>query len=192
MKRLLYFFASVAIVATVAAVTAHSQFEQQAQGTVSKQRSEERQLKHEERVKRRAERLAAYERHIDSIVMSHNFEFTPNSMQQLPAGPMRMLSNPSFMVRVWDNEADICIPYIKGYVPPYYYTIFNYSFAMNSPLVTEQTHDGWTVSFKSLLYSASEYTFTFEIYSSSGSTTLTISSPWYNAVQYNGYISQIY
>ena len=36
---------------------------------------------HEERAERRAERLAEYAKQIDSIVLSHNFEFNPQSIQ---------------------------------------------------------------------------------------------------------------
>ena len=43
----------------------------------------------EQREKRRAQRLADYERMIDSLVRSRNFQFNPQTMQQQPAGPFR-------------------------------------------------------------------------------------------------------
>ena len=58
--------------------------------------------------------------------------------------------------------------------------------------MAEQTPEGWTVSFSTSLFSASNYTFTFEISSKMGGATLTITNPWYNAVQYNGTITQLY
>ena len=54
------------------------------------QRREHRQQMNAERraarIKAREERTAEYIRHIDSIVLSHNFIFNPTSMQRQPAG----------------------------------------------------------------------------------------------------------
>lgn len=146
----------------------------------------------EAREKRRAERIAEYEKFTDSLVLSHNFQFNPQTMQRQPAGPLRQIMNPHFNVGIWDTTVDICLPYIKGYVPPYYATIINYTIPNVSNFVTEQTHEGWLVSFTTSLFTGSDYTFTFEIYSRMGGATLTITNPWYNAVQYTGTISQLY
>ena len=81
----------------------------------------------EVREKRRAERIANYEKFMDSLVLSRNFQFNPSTMQRQPAGPMRQIMNPAFNVGVWDGTIDICLPYIKGYVPPYYVTVINYT-----------------------------------------------------------------
>ena len=146
----------------------------------------------EQREKRRAQRLADYEKMIDSLVLSRNFQFNPSSMQRQPAGPMRQLMNPEFEVGIWDTTADICLPYIKGYVPPYYVTVINYTVPNLEHFTTEQTHEGWLLSFQTSLFSASTYTFTFEIYSKTGGAVLTISNPWYDNVEYWGTISQLY
>ncbi|MDE5815773.1 MAG: DUF4251 domain-containing protein [Alistipes sp.] len=145
----------------------------------------------EVREKRRAERIANFEKTMDSIVLSRNFQFNPQTMQQQPAGPMRQIMNPAFNVGIWDGTADICLPYIKGYVPPYHVTVLNYTVGVQS-YTTEQTHEGWMVTFSASLFSASDYTFTFEIFSRTGGATLTITNPWYNAVQYSGSITQLY
>ncbi len=146
----------------------------------------------EVREKRRADRIANYEKFIDSLVLSHNFQFNPQTMQRQPAGPLRQILNPSFDVGLWNGTADICLPYIKGYVPPYYVSIINYTVSDLQGYVTEQTSEGWMVSFSTSLFSASTYTFTFEIFSRTGGANLTITNPWYNAVQYSGTISQLY
>ena len=148
-------------------------------------------ISHEERAARRAERLADYAKHIDSIVLSHNFEFNPQSIQQMPAGPLKLLSNINYTVIVWRGSLDVCLPYYAGIVPPYRYVLLNTGTPSISDYVTTQTDDGWTVSFKTTLYATDEYTFLFEIYSHGGAT-LTISNTWYNQVQYMGTISQIY
>ncbi len=146
----------------------------------------------EVREKRRAERIAEYERFNDSLVMSRNFQFNPQTMQQLPAGSMRQVLNPAFNVGVWDATVDVCLPYIKGFVPPYYATVLNYTVPSVQGYTAEQTHEGWLVTFTSPLFSASTYTFTFEIYTRTGGATLTIANPLYNSVQYSGTISQLY
>ena len=127
--------------------------------------SPERKAQQEARQQRRAERLAAYERHIDSIVLSHNFRFVPQTMQQLPAGMMRNLQNPNYEIIVWDNAVDVCIPFLKGYTPPYYPVIFNYVLPNVMGYTAEQTNNGWQVTFESTMFSTTNYTFTFEIYS---------------------------
>lgn len=146
----------------------------------------------EVREKRRADRIVSFEKNMDSIVLSRNFQFNPQSMQRQPAGPMRQIMNPEFSVQIWDGTADICLPYIKGYVPPYYVSIINYTVSGLQGYTTEQTHEGWMVTFATSLFSASTYTFTFEIYSRTGGAVLTITNPWYSPVQYNGTITQLY
>lgn len=146
----------------------------------------------EVREQRRAERIANYEKTMDSTILSRNFQFNPTTMQQQPAGPMRQIVNPSFNVGIWDGTVDICLPYIKGYVPPYYVTVLNYTVSNVQGYTTEQTQEGWMVTFSTSLFSASTYTFTFEIFSKTGGATLTITNPMYNAVQYSGTISQLY
>lgn len=95
----------------------------------------------EAREKRRAERIVSFEHYIDSLVLSRNFEFNPQTMQRQPAGPMRQIMNPAFNVDIWNGSADICLPYVKGYVPPYYVTVINYTIPELSGYTTEQTHE---------------------------------------------------
>ena len=157
----------------------------------SSTRAQQREQRHIEREKRRAERQAAYERYIDSLVLARNFQFSPQSMQQQPAGQLRMLNNPNFELSIWGSEVDIFMPYIKGVTPPYYTVMLNYTMPSVSNYVTEQTQEGWLVTFASSLFSGSDYKFSLEIYTSSGSATLTIVSPWYPDVQYVGGISAL-
>ena len=92
----------------------------QATTKTTSEKAQQREQRHIEREKRRAERQAEYERYIDSIILARNFQFTPTSMQQQPAGQMRLLNNPNFGIQVWGSEVDIFLPYIKGVTPPYY------------------------------------------------------------------------
>ncbi|MBQ5879733.1 MAG: DUF4251 domain-containing protein, partial [Alistipes sp.] len=90
------------------------------------------------------------------------------------------------------STADICLPYIKGYTPPYMVGIINCTVPSLENFLTEQTAEGWMVSFTSSLFTGSNYTFLFEIYSRTGGATLTIKNPWYSDVQYTGTITQLY
>lgn len=152
-------------------------------------KAQQREQRHIEREKRRATRQAEYEKYIDSLVLSRNFQFSPQSMQQQPAGNVRLLNNPNFELSVWGSEVDLFLPYIKGVTPPYYTVMLNYTLPAVANYLTEQTQEGWLVSFSSSLFSASDYNFTMEIYPSTGSATLTIGSSWYPDVQYSGAIS---
>lgn len=155
------------------------------------ERELQREARHKEREERRAQRLAEYEHFLDSIVLSRNFQFNPQSMQQQPAGSVRILNNPNYLLTIWGSEVDVCLPFIKGVTPPYYPVLLNYTLPSVMQYVTEQTHEGWLVTFSSSLFSATTYRFSLEIYSSSGSATLTISTSWYPDVQYSGSITSI-
>lgn len=151
-----------------------------------------KQEKREVREKRRAEKQAAYEKMIDSIVLSRTFQFNPQTMQQQPAGSTKIMSNPNFNMGFWNGTIDVFLPYIKGYVPPYHTVILNYTLPSVQNYITEQTDDGWRIAFDSSLFSGSTYTFILEVSSRFGGATLTIKNPWYNAVQYYGSISKLY
>ena len=162
-----------------------------AQNNATTQKRAEHKAQQEARQQRRAERLAQYERHIDSIVLSHNYRFVPQTMQQLPAGMMRNLQNPNYEIIVWESAVDVCIPFLKGYTPPYYPVVFNYVLPSVMGYTAEQTDYGWHVTFESTMFSTTNYTFSFDIYSRYGGATLTLSSPVYNSVQYTGNVMGI-
>ena len=189
MKRILLFIV-IAVLATALCVVGYTQSSKSVGSTAATKsiKAEQREERHKQREARRAERLAEYERFVDSIVLARNFKFIPQNIQQEPAGSVRLLNNPNFELSVWGDEVDICLPYIKGVTPPYYYVMFNYTLPSVSRYVTEQTRDGWLVTFTTSLFSATDYQFSLAIYSSSGTATLTISSPWYPDVEYEGSI----
>lgn len=182
MKRTLIITASIAILTILGFAIV------EAQGDTSNERQQERQQKHEARQKQRAERMAQYEHYVDSLVTSHNYRFVPETMQQLPGGMMRNLQNPNYEIIVWDSAVDVCMPFLKGYTPPYYFVVFNYVLSSVQGYSVEKTAEGWHVEFQSPMFSSTTYTFSLEIYSRYGGATLTISSPFYNSVQYTGNI----
>lgn len=195
MKRKITLICLMVLFISAAVIIGHSQSSKSTHSAAASSTQEPindtREERHLAREKNRAERLAAYERFMDSIVLARNFKFLPTDIQQEPAGSTRMLYNPNYELSVWDTEVDICLPYIKGVTPPYYFVLLNYTLPSVSRYITEQTKDGWNVSFTSSLFSATEYNFALDIFSASGSATLTISSTWYPDVQYDGSIISI-
>lgn len=187
MKRRTILTIAITIIAIVIGFAAYAQ-SRTSDTSSATSRSEERSERHLEREQRRAQRLAEYEHYIDSIVLARNFKFVPQNIEQEPAGAVRILNNPSYQISVWGSEVDICLPYIKGITPPYYFVLFNYTLPSVRQYVTQQTNEGWHVTFTSSLFSASDYNFSLDIYSSSGSATLTIASTWYPDVTYDGSI----
>ena len=191
MKRKILLFTALLVLVLTSVVAVRSQSSKTVHKAVTTTQTtvdDIREERHKAREARRAERLAAYERFMDSIVLARNFRFLPSDIAQQPAGTTRQLNNPNYELAVWGSEVDVCLPYIKGVTPPYYFVLLNYTLPLVSKYVTEQTRDGWNVSFSSSLFSATEYNFTLDIYSSSGTATLTISSTWYPDVQYDGTI----
>lgn len=163
----------------------------EAQSDTAAQRRASHSEKQQARRERRAQRLAEYERHIDSLVESRNFRFAPQTMQQLPAGMMRNLTNPIYELTIMGPEVDVCLPFLKGYTPPYYPVVFNYILTSVRGYNAIKNSEGWHITFESTMYSTTDYTFTLEIYSKYGGATLTLSSPFYNSVQYTGNIFSI-
>ena len=183
MKRTIFILvAVVAMVATAFVVSS------EAQGEATATTTADRTQKQQQCQQKRAERLAAYEKYVDSLVLSRNFRFVPQTMQQMPAGMMRNLQNPNYEIIVWDEAVDVCLPYLKGYTPPYYPVVFNYVLSSVVGYTAEQTQEGWHVTFQSTMFTASNYTFALDIYSRYGGATLTLSTPFYNSVQYTGNI----
>ena len=146
---------------------------------------------HYERVQAREARHVAAMKQMDSVILSHNFIFTPTSFQREPAGSQREIYQPYYAIQIAPDFTDIYIPYIKGITPPYMLTVLNYT--LSSSLIdgymAVQGDDTWTVTFKSTLFGLNTYTFKFMIYAVTGEATLTLSSNVYNDVTYNGSIT---
>lgn len=148
--------------------------------------------RHAERVQERDLRHKADLQYMDSVVLSRNYKFTPNTFQQQPAGSMHQIYSVLYFVTLNDDYADIDIPYIKGSIAPYYLTVMNYITTDLQGYTAVQTNDGWEISFSTNLYSVNKYTFKFTIYSVTRECVLSISSDLYPTVTYNGSIQGTY
>ena len=150
-------------------------------------REERMELKHE-RAERREERQKEYARYLDSLILSRDYEFVPQTFQMQPAGMLRNIYNPFYYIYVYPSYIQIHVPYIKGFTPPYYIALLNFdSFYPNGYTAVQGEH-GWTISFSASGMDGNTYTFDFFVYYVGGETNLNISTPVYNTVTYSGYL----
>lgn len=192
MKRFYYLFLGVALCVALTVFAAQNSSDNTLSVAQNQHQKELKTLKQQQRAERRAARIAEYERYIDSIILSKNFEFNPQSIQMQPAGQMRFLSNAVYTMTLWDGQLDICMPYYVGYVPPYRYVLLNTGVPSVEDYMAVKTEEGWHITFKTTLYASSDYTFSLEVNHRYGGATLTIDNLWYNPVQYTGSITRIY
>ena len=195
MKKILLFIAIAATLATLVVpliVTSNTPTEYDTSYAADRTREKELSEKHRERIERRKARQAAYEHFIDSTILSHNYRFMPTMFNVEPAGGSHLISNPNAELAIYSDWADICLPYYRGFVPPYRLAVVNTIVTSLNGYTTVQTDDGWTVSFDSWLYSGNEYTFTLQIYSSTGGAQLQMSSNFYPTTTYWGSISAVH
>lgn len=191
LRKIIITAGAVAALSAGAIALQPSEKEYSATQTTSTAEPNRNSAAHQQRIEQRAARLAAYERQIDSIIMSRSYRFIPQTMQQLPAGMMRNLNSDMYEVTVMTDAVDVFIPFLKGYVPPYYPVVFNYVLPSVQNYHAEKSNNGWQISFQTTLFSATDYTFLFEVSPHYGNVVLTISSPFYNSVQYTGNIVDI-
>ena len=176
------------LVATMLALSAAAQAPED-ESTMTR---EQREQHHEQRVEERAVRHQNELKYMDSVVLSRNYKFVPNSFQQEPAGNMHQIYSVLYFLSMRGDYIDIDMPYLVGEVPPYHLTIMNYITFDIQKYTAVQDEDGWTVSFMSNLYSTNTYTFTFKIYSITREAVLTLASQMYPTVTYNGTVQAIY
>ncbi len=144
------------------------------------------------RIARRQARQAEYEHFMDSVIMSHNYRFIPQSFSRQPAGSSQIITNPNCELGVYSDYADIFLPYYKGITPPYRLVLLNTIVNYFNGYTAVQNENGWTITFSSWLYSANDYTFTLDVYSKTGSAQLSVTNTFYNTVSYWGYVTAVY
>ncbi len=172
------------LVATVAAICFISAA--QTPPSTPESKKEERKEAKAEKHKEREQKAAAYERFIDSLILSQYYAFVPSSFNMEPAGRTRQIINPMFRIDIGPGLVDICIPYFKGITPPYAITVINYTVPNPTAYTALQTDYGWKITFKTNLYTANNYTFEFNVYKKTGEMTLDLKSDIYNTVTYSG------
>lgn len=195
MKKILLIIAIVATLATIFVpliVTSNTHEEFDTALATERMREKELSPKHLERIEKRKARQAAYERFMDSTILSHNYRFVPTMFNVEPAGGSNIITNPNIELAIYSDWADVHLPIYQGFTPPYRIVIINTSITNLADFATVQTDNGWTISFDSWLYSSNDYTFTLEVYSKTGGATLSVSSSFYPTTSYWGSVMPIY
>lgn len=140
----------------------------------------------------REERRENFRQHIDSLVMSGDFIFRPNSFRIQPAGRTRQITNPNYRVMVTNDFIDINLPFMQGIVPPYRMVTLRSVVPFVSDYTAVRMPNGeWTITFSTNaagLGGGSGFTFRFTVNASSGFTQLNISSIRSSVNTYNGSI----
>lgn len=144
-------------------------------------------LKHE-RAERREARQASYKEYIDSLILTRDYEFVPQTMQMQPAGNMRMIYNPFYFVTVYPSYIQVHIPMVKGYTPPYYIGLLNFDSFYPNGYTAVQEENGWSIKFSAAGMDGNTYAFDFYVNYVGGEATLNVSTPVYNTVTYSGYL----
>lgn len=146
-------------------------------------------MKHE-RAERRDARHAAYKEFVDSLVLTRDYEFVPQTMQMQPAGNMRTIYNSGFgyYISVYPSYIQINIPIVKGYTPPYYTGMLNFDSFYPNGYIAIQEENGWSIKFSASGLDGNVYSFEFFVNYAGGETSLNVSTPVYNTVTYSGYL----
>lgn len=141
----------------------------------------------ERRVQERETRNAAAMRQMDSIILSRNFRFTPNTMRIEPAGMLNNIYDLRYYIQMnGEQDVDFFFPIIRGVTPPYSIVLMNYISTDILNYRTVQGNDNWTVEFSSRLQDTEMYNFSFRIYPITGETVLTLTTSLNPAVTYTG------
>jgi len=99
-----------------------------------------RDMSRTERRALRAERFAAK---VDSLVESRNYVFWPNSMQQIPAGDMRLIYAEYFYFGLFGDHVEVHLPTERGVTQ--YVEILNFDSMSIRGYRASQTQAGWHV-----------------------------------------------
>lgn len=138
-------------------------------------RTEKRQLKRQE-----------YEQAMDSLIMSHQYRFVPNSMQEIPSGSLQLIYNMLYSVAVLDDHVEVHIPNIRGNVVQYI-DILNFdTFDVSNYLISKSQYN-WDVTFCMQRQDGEKYISHLIIYPLTGEAILNLLTST-NTVRYVGYI----
>ena len=144
------------------------------------------------RLSRTEEREARHQHFIaglDTLVSSRMFQFVPISMQEQPGGNMQMIYNFYYYVGVIKDKVEVHIPTIRGFVAEYI-DILNFNSSIVKDYKATKTLVGWNISFITVAPNGTSFTFTINLYTSTGEAVLNLITP-INTIKYTGTIEGI-
>ncbi len=145
--------------------------------------------RHAERVEEREAREAAYKKYVDSLILSHDYEFLPQTLQMETAGPQITLRQTGlYYIDVYPDRIEIQIPTIKGYSFPYRLAPLKFDALYPQNYTAVQEENGWNIKFSANAFDGNTYTFDLFVNYAGGEVSLRLSTPSYNTVNYTGFL----
>lgn len=151
---------------------------QGAESSSRRPNAERRQIKNLEFIK-----------NLDNLVASHNYQFVPISMQEMPGGAIHYVYNYYYYVAIVDNHAEVHIPTIRGGLVQYI-EILNFDTFSVSNYRTSRTHFGWAISFNLNSGTDSSYAVAINLYTATGEAELNLMTTG-NVIRYVGRLEKL-
>ncbi|MFI3266727.1 MAG: DUF4251 domain-containing protein [Rikenellaceae bacterium] len=126
---------------------------------------------------------------LDTLVRSHNYQFVPTSMQEIPNGDMQFIYNFYYYVAVVDSHVEVHIPTVRGGYSQYI-NILNFDTFGVTNYRTSQTHFGWAISFNVTSSNGNSYAFAINLYTATGEAVMSLMSDS-NVIKYIGRLEKI-
>ncbi len=145
--------------------------------------------KHRDGAERREAKNLEFIAQLDSLVESHNYQFVPTSMQEIPNGDMRLIYNFYYYVAVADNHVEVHIPTVRGEIAQYV-DILNFDTFGVSNYYASQTHFGWAISFNLKSSAGDSYAFAINLFTATGEAQMSLMMAG-GAVKYIGQLEKL-
>lgn len=127
-----------------------------------------------DRAQKRAYKAYVYAAKIDSIVQTRNYMFFPNTMQQIPAGMIRIIYADFFYFGLFVDHVEVHLPTERGVTQ--YVEMLNFDSMNVSNYEVSHVQWGWNISFN-ITDSSISYPVNLAVSTATGETMLTIIMP---------------
>lgn len=139
-----------------------------------------------DRIEHRKLKQQQFSANIDSLVLSHNFTFLPNSMQELPGGYSQLIYNQLYYIGVFKDHVEVHVPTIRGHVVQYM-EMLNFDAVDVKNYQVSKTQFGWSISFNVMSDSGANLAVSLMVYTLTGEAVLNLLT-LSNTVRYVGSI----
>ncbi len=146
-----------------------------------------------DRAERREMRRLEYSARLDSAVMSRNYVFMPNSMEDITGGGQQLIYNQDYYAAVMGERVEIHLPLVLGRGLAEYIQIINFDTYDVRGYDVRRTGFGWSIAFEAAeqgVPDPSIYTINILVNIYTGETALNLTSGR-NAMHYIGIIEEI-
>lgn len=127
-----------------------------------------------DRAERRALKAKLYARRVDSLVLSRNYMFFPNSMQECPGGLIRNIFATYYYFGMFVDHVEVHLPTERGLTQ--YVEILNFDSMSVHNYQASPVQWGWSITFD-VTNDDSIYHVDFAVSTATGETVLTLITP---------------